>query len=55
MTLQIVLAPQVVIANRVAGSYGVGEIVNLSCAVSGPTTIAGLGGVTFRIVQGSGR
>jgi hypothetical protein len=54
MTLQIVLNPAVVIANRIAGSFGIGEIVNLSCAVSGPTTVAGLGGVTFKIVQGSG-
>lgn len=54
MKLTIVLAPAVVLANRVAGSYGIGEVVNVSCTVTGGGTIAGLGGVIYRIKQGSG-
>ncbi len=54
MRLSITLAPLVVIANRVAGSYGIGEVVAVSCTVTGGGTIAGLGGVSYKITQGSG-
>jgi hypothetical protein len=54
MKLTIVLAPLVVLDNRVAGNYGIGEVVAVSCTVTGGGTIAGLGGVIYKIKQGGG-
>lgn len=54
MKLTITHTPQVVIANRTVGKYGVGEVVNLSCVVSGGSSIAALGGVGYKIKEGSG-
>jgi len=55
--LTIQLTPAVVLANRVAGSYGIGEVINLSCVVSPAAPgLAGIpGGVVFKVTKGSGR
>lgn len=55
MNLSITLNPAFVIANRVAGKFGIGEIINLAC-VATPigSNIAALGGVGYRIKEGSG-
>src|SRR5437868_4189719 len=54
--VSIVLAPAVVLANRVKGSYGIGEVVQLSCTVSPPVPgLAGIpGGVVYKVTKGSG-
>ena len=56
MNLSITLTPAVVLQNRVAGKYGIGEVITVSCtATPRGSNIADLGGVGYRIVQGSGR
>jgi hypothetical protein len=52
MSITITLTPRVVLQNRTNGSYGIGEIIDLSCVLTGPDT--NIGDVGYRITQGSG-
>src|SRR4051794_12647725 len=55
MNLSITLTPVVAVPNRTAGKYGIGEVVNLSCvATPAGSNIAAIGGVGYRITEGSG-
>ncbi len=56
MNLSINLTPTVVLANRVAGSFGICELISLSCTVTPATAnIAALGGVGYKVKQGTGK
>lgn len=55
MATTLNLTPLVVIANRIAGNYGIGEVVNIACDVRPAAPgIGGLGGVVYKIKEGSG-
>lgn len=52
----IILTPAVGLVNRRAGYFGIAEQIALTCGVSpAAETIATLGGVSYKIVVGSGR
>lgn len=55
MNLSITLTPSVIIANRVAGKFGIGELVTLGCvAMPAGSNVAAIGGVDYKVTQGSG-
>ena len=54
MKITIGVNPVVIVPNRLNGKYGIGEIVNLTAIVSTGGDIATIGGVGFRLKQGSG-
>ncbi len=56
VSVSIQLIPAVNLANRVAGSFGIGEVINLSCVVK--PAVPGLpgipGGIIYKVTKGSG-